>query len=94
MTATIWNGATGNWGNAANWSSAAGAYTLTIGAMAHFTVGMMEMTAPGATLAIAGRLTVGRTFDLAAGPAGGHANDMSHALPSGAFTLAVARSHA
>lgn len=80
MTTTIWNGATGNWGNAADWStgvpdarnfdaqiSAAGSYTLTVGPMAHLTVGMMEMTAPGAILAVAGRLTVGRTFDLTAG---------------------------
>ena len=80
MKTSSWNGATGNWGDSANWSNgvpkglasdaqftAPGIYTATIGQTAKVKVGSIELNAAGATLAVNGSLTVGRTFDLASG---------------------------
>ncbi|MEO8927332.1 MAG: hypothetical protein ABI306_09230 [Caulobacteraceae bacterium] len=79
MNVSSWNGATGNWRNAADWSNgvpdaateadftASGAYTVTLSRSDAFTVGAVDFNAAGATLALQGSLTVNGVFDLKAG---------------------------
>ncbi len=67
MSISRWNGATGDWSNAADWSNgvpnspnanaqitAAGAYTVTISGGEQFTVGSLNLNAAGATLSVVG----------------------------------------
>lgn len=79
MNVSSWNGATGNWRKAADWSNgvpdaateadftASGTYTVTYSRSEAFAVGAVNFNAAGATLALRGSLTLGGIFDLKAG---------------------------
>ncbi len=79
MTVTSWNGASGAWRNAADWSNGvptasvqadftiAGGYTVSLSRKDAFSVASVDFNAAGATLALQGTLTLGGIFDLAAG---------------------------
>jgi hypothetical protein len=79
MDVSSWNGATGNWRKAADWSSGIpgasteadftlpGPYTVTLSRSDAFSVGAVDFDSAGATLALQGSLTLGGVFDLEAG---------------------------
>ncbi len=79
MNVSSWNGATGNWRKAADWSNgipgasmeadftASGSYTVTLSRSGAFNVGAVSFNAAGATLALEGSLTLSGVFDLKAG---------------------------
>ena len=81
MSTTSWNGATGDWSNAVDWSNgvpnssttdavitASGSYTVSIGDPASsFAVGSLNLGAAGATLAVTGALFVTGNFSQTAG---------------------------
>ncbi len=80
MSPTLWNGATANWNDMADWShgvphstmadaliTTAGVYTVTIDDTSSFQVGSLALGAAGATLAIDGSLKVAGDFRFQAG---------------------------
>ena len=79
MKISSWNGVTGNWRNAGNWSNGvpraskeaditvAGSYTVNVKSGSTAAAAAVVLDATGATLAVGGSLSVGGTFDLKAG---------------------------
>jgi hypothetical protein len=79
MDVSNWNGATGNWRKAKNWSGGVpgaatqadfnqpGPYVVTLSRSGAFAVAAVDFDSAGATLALEGSLSLGGDFDLAAG---------------------------